>query len=148
MPVRLLAAALACAALGVSPALAGNCTLMLQSVGTLALSAEGARLGSEEAGGTSAVLSISSDGSSTLTVDAPTLSQYPAGFNPAGLTVEVAYRGSDVLSSAVQAYTASQTTVDVPNLISPVDLTINNRIVTTTGLAAGSYKTHTVVTCS
>ncbi len=143
---RPLAALLACT-IGAGPAYAGTCTLLVQGGGLMKLSVDGTVLGSEVAGGQPVVLRISSEGQSTLIVDAPVLSQSPSGFN-SGLDFEVAYHGSDVLSDIQQDYTGQQTMVDIPNLFDPVDITFENRITTATGMAAGTYQTQTVVTCS
>jgi hypothetical protein len=134
--------------LAASPARAGICTLIVATPGVLAMSSSGTQLGSEELGGVSAIMTVGSIGASTLTVDAPTVTQSPAGYNQGGQVVEVSYRGDGVLSSAVQAYTASQTQVAVPNLINAVTFTIDNRVTNSAGFPAGTYQTRTVVTCS
>lgn len=131
-----------------NPSAAGICTLLISTPGLLGLSPDGYRLGSEESGGLPAILTVTSIGSSTVTVDAPSLTGYPAGYNPSGLSLEVAYQGSGLIGGVSQGYTTSQTNFVVPNLISAVALTVNNRAVTSTGFAAGSYQTRTVVTCS
>lgn len=131
-----------------SPAAAGICTLTLGTGGALALSGDGTHLGSDQPGGIPAVITVASIGESTLTVSSPALIQYPAGFNPSALAFEVAYRGSGVLAGIDQPFTTSQTSIAIPNLISAVLLTIDNRITTASGLSAGTYQTRTVVTCS
>jgi hypothetical protein len=144
-----IAALAALAAIAVTtPSAAGICVLTLDTAGTLKLSGDGYRLGSQEAGGISGIVLIGSIGASTVTVSAPTLTQWPAGYNPAGLALEVAYRGTGVISSVNQGYTTGQTNFNVPNLINTVALTLDNRAVTATGFAAGTYQTRTVVTCS
>jgi hypothetical protein len=131
-----------------TPSTAGICVLTLDTTGVLKLSGDGYRLGSQEAGGVSGVVIIGSIGASTVTVGAPTLTQWPAGYSPAGLSLEVAYRGDGVINGVNQGYTTSQTNFGVPNLINTVALTIDNRAVTTTGFETGTYQTRTVVTCS
>jgi hypothetical protein len=131
-----------------TPSAAGICVLTLDTTGVLKLSGDGYRLGSQEAGGISGIVIIASIGSSTVTVGAPTLTQWPAGYNPAGLSLEVSYRGDGVISGVNQAYTTGQTNFNVPNLINAVALTIDNRAVTATGFKSGTYQTKTVVTCS
>lgn len=131
-----------------TPSAAGICVLTLDTSGALGLSGDGYRLGSQETGGASGIVLIGSIGSSTVTVSAPTLTQWPAGYNPAGLSLEVSYHGSGVISSVTQGYTTSQSNFNVPNLINTVALTLENRAVTATGFASGTYKTRTVVTCS
>lgn len=144
--IRLTAATVLFAALS-GPAAAGICILTLDTGGALALSSDGARLGSEEPSGRSAIIGVASIGSSTLTIAAPTLIQYPAGYNPVGLALEVSYR-STALGSVSQPYTTAQTSISVPNLANAVLLTVDNRVTTPTGFAAGTYQTRTIVTCS
>ena len=134
--------------LAVSPAEAGICSLVVLTPGTLALSGDGNQIGSEEAGGISATMSVGSIGASTMTVSAPTVIQSPPGHNAGSDLVEVAYQGSGVLSSTSQPYTAAQTQVSIPNLIGVEVFTIDNRVTNTTGFEAGTYQTRTVITCS
>jgi hypothetical protein len=135
-------------ALAAGPAQAGICTLLVLTPGTLALSPDGTRLGSTETGGIAATMTVTSIGSSTLTVGAPAVIQAPAGHATGSDLVEVAYVGAGLLAGANQSYTAAQTAVAVPNIVSAVVLTINNRITNMTGFKAGTYQTRTVVTCS
>ena len=134
--------------LAASPAQAGICALVVLTPGTLALSADGNRIGSEEAGAISATMTVGSIGASTMTVSAPTIIQSPPGHNTGGDLVEVAYRGAGVLASANQPYTSAQTTVPVPNMVGVVVVTFDNRVTNTSGFAPGTYQTRTVVTCS
>ena len=131
-----------------TPSEAGICVLTLDTTGVLKLSGDGFRLGSQETGGVSGIVLIGSIGASTVTVSAPTLTQWPAGYNPAGLSLQVAYSGTGVISAVNQGYTTSQTNFNVPNLINTVALTLDNRAVTATGFGSGTYQTKTVVTCS
>lgn len=143
-----VALVLAAFALGAAPAQAGCTLLLVLNTGTLARSADGTRLASDEPGGVAAVVNIVSLGSSTLTIAAPTLTQSPAGFNSGGSSVQVAYSGTGLLSAANQPYTTSQTSVTIPNIVSALPLTINNRINSPSGFTSGTYQTRTVVTCS
>ena len=142
----LTAALLATASAG-QPALA--CSIALTTPGTLKLSADGTRLGSQELGALPAALVVTSTSlfSSTLTVGAPTLSQYPGTFSSSNANVEVAYTGTG-LASFSQAYTTAQTSVTIPGILGTVLLTLNNRITTSTGFASGNYQSQTVLTCS
>ena len=147
--MQLKALAIAALLLGAaSPASAGICTLVVVNSGALGLSSDGAHLGSDENRGLAATVSVMSIGPSTLTVSAPSLTQYPGGYNPSDLALEVAYRGTGALASVSQPYTMTQTSVPVPNLLQEILLTLDNRITTPTGFAAGTYQTRTVVTCS
>lgn len=143
-----LAAASLLATLVTGPAEAGICTLVVLNSGTLGLSPTATILGSQEGGGAAAQMTIASVGSSTVTVGAPTLTQAPGGYNQSAQILEVSYAGSDVLSSVVHAYGNSSSSFGVPNLLSAVVLTVNNRIRNAAGFASGTYTTRTVVTCS
>ena len=131
-----------------SPARAGICTLIVTTPGVLALSANGTQMSSDQLGGTASLMTVASVGTSTLTVGAPTVTQSPGGYNQSGQVVEVSYQGAGLLSGANQSYTTGQTTVPVPNIVSAVVLTINNRVTNSAGFPNGTYQTRTVVTCS
>lgn len=135
--------------LAASPAHA-LCALVVLTPGTLEMSADGLRLGSEEPGAVSATITVGSVGPSTITVGAPTVTQTPPGHNIGGDLAEVAYQGTGLLSSLSQGYTSAQTQGSVPNLgIGAVEIvTIDNRITNASGFTAGTYQTRTVVTCS
>jgi hypothetical protein len=126
------------------------CALVVLTPGTLRLSADGVRLGSEEPGAVSATITVGSIGSSTLTVAPPTITQTPPGHSTSGDLAEVSYQGSGLLSSINQGYTSAQTQVTVQNLgIGAVEvMTFNNRITNMSGFASGTYQTRTVVTCT
>ena len=126
------------------------CALVVLTPGTLQMSADGLRLGSEEAGAVSATMTVGSIGPSTITVAAPTITQTPPGHNIGGDLVEVAYQGTGLLSSLSQGYTSAQTQGSIPNLgICAVEVvTIDNRITNTSCFTAVTYQTRTVVTCS
>lgn len=134
--------------LAAGPAEAGICTLVVLTPGTLAHSATGTRLGSEEAGGLPATMTVGSIGASTLTIGAPAIVQAPSGHPLGGDLVEIAYFGTGLLASANQPYTDGQTSVPVPNLTGVVAVTFNNRITNAGGFSSGTYQTRTVVTCS
>ena len=121
---------------------------MVQSNGTMVLSVDGHHLGSDVSGGHSAVLRVTSDEGYLLTIEAPTLTQSPPGFDAANLEAEVAFEGMGTATGISQAYSHSRSEIVLPDLTTPGDLTIDNRITTTTGLVPGVYQTQTVVTCS
>lgn len=135
--------------LAASPAQAGICALVVLTNGTLRLSGDGLRLGSEEPGAVSATMTVGSIGASTMTVSPPTLTQSPPGHTGSNL-VEVSYRGSGLLNAINQGYTSAQTQAPIQNLgIGAVEvITINNRVTNTSGFTSGSYETRTVITCS
>jgi hypothetical protein len=115
--------------------------------GTLALSVNGQRLGSEETGGTAATLTVLSIGSNTVTVGAPTRTASPAGYNATGETIEVAYTGQGALSAVSEPYGTASTDFDVTT--APLtNVIFNARINNANGFEAGTYGVRTVVTCS
>ena len=134
--------------LAANPAQAGICSLVVLTNGTLALSADGNRIGSQETGGLPATITVGSIGASTLTIAAPTVIQSPAGHNTGADLVEVAYQGVGLLASVSHAYTSAQTQAAIPNLIGVVAVTFNNRVTNSSGFGPGTYQTRTVVTCS
>lgn len=127
--------------------LASTCALALSTPGLLALNTDGTELGSEEVGGLPAVVTILSVGSHTVTVDAPTRTQSPGGYDATSEVIDVSYFGVGGLSAINQAYTSILTTFPVATLPLTV-LTMNNRITNPAGFVAGTYTTRTVVTCS
>ena len=127
--------------------LLSTCVLALSTPGLLALNTDGNELGSENLGGLPAVVTILSVGNHTVTVDAPTRTAAPGGYNATGESIAVSYFGAGGLSVINQAYTSSQTTFPVTTI--PLTLlTMNNRIQNTNGFVAGAYATRTIVTCS
>jgi hypothetical protein len=136
--------------LALSAALAGNparaqigssCTLSLSAPGTLTMAGTGTVLGSQESGGTAAVmLIVSSLGTHpTIVVTAPSVVG-PPGWAGTPIT----YVSYSTLSGAVQPYTSAQSTKPV-GLIDTV--TLNARVLNTSGFRAGSYTVTTTVTC-
>jgi hypothetical protein len=126
----------------------GVCSLALDTDGTLALSADGTILGSEETLGVPAAVLVLSIGSNTIDVAAPArISADPSGYDDTNETVEVSYGGLGGLAGVTQAYTEIATDFGVGNIALSV-LLVNNRIVNPDGFAAGTYTTRTVVTCS
>lgn len=118
-----------------------ECTLTLDTAGSLATSEDGTVLGSEEAGGIGATLALVAVGATpTLTFAAPTLDA-PAG--DSGSTVEVAYSST---GGASQDYTDQQTTSSESVLIDVY--TVHGKATNASGFAAGTYTITTVVTCA
>jgi hypothetical protein len=123
-----------------------TCTLVA-TPGLLGLSSDGETLGSEELGGLPAEVAIVSLGINTVTVEAPTRTGSPVGYNAAGEVVSVAYQGLVALGGISQNYTTSTTDFSVGILPLTV-VQVNNRIVNSNGFTQGTYQTTTVVTCS
>lgn len=130
-----------------SGTLSGVCTLALASPGTLALSVDGTKFGSEETGGVAASLTILSVGSNTVTFGAPTRTSAPGGYNATGETIEVSYVGLGGLSLINHAYGTTSSNFGVSSLPLTTVL-VNSRINNANGFAPGTYSTRTVVTCS
>jgi hypothetical protein len=127
--------------------LLGLCSVALTTPGILALSVDGTTFGSSEIGGLPAAVSILAVGSYTVTVNAPTRVNSPAGYDPTGEAVQVSYTGLAGLGLVNQGYTSSLSTFNIDTLPLSI-LVMNNRITNPTGFAAGTYETRTVVTCS
>jgi hypothetical protein len=156
--MRLFAATTLALLAGAMPAAAANvdftgtvtagCTIVASTNGTLGLNlTTGTTLGSEEAGGTPGSVTVLSIGGSTLTIDAPTrTSTAPGGYSVGTEIVEV-YTGASGLSGITQAYTSSQTTQPLGTIAASV-LTVNNRILNSSGFPAATYTTRTVITCA
>jgi hypothetical protein len=147
MPLLLLAGPACAVDVTFSGTLSGSCSLGLSVPGTLALSVDGQRLGSEETGGLAATLTVLSVGSNTITVEAPTRTAAPVGYNATGETIEVAYTGQGGLSAVSEPYSAAGS--DFPIATLPLtNLIFNARINNANGFDAGTYGVRTVVTCS
>lgn len=147
-PVLAAAVGAVLCCLASAPAHAGACVLAILGGGTLAMSTDGTRLGSQESGGASATLTVISVGSSTVQVAAPILTQSGSGYSTATQTLEISYGGTGLLAAVSQGYTSGPTSFPVPNLVSAVGVTFQNRITNSHGFPAGTYSTKTVVTCS
>lgn len=131
-----------------SATLANVCTLSVPTAGTLALSANGQTLGSEETGGIAATVSVLSIGASQLDFSAPTrTSAAPTGYNESSETVELSYLGAGGLSVANQAYTSGSSQVTL-STIPLSELVLNARILNPNSFADGNYTVRTVMTCS
>lgn len=122
-----------------------SCALSVSTAGTLALSADGTILGSEQTGGTSAVLTIVAVGSNQITVGTPTLTDSPAGYTSSGQRIEYSYAGLNGLSGVTSGGFTSTSKQFNATILST--LKVDNHIVNTTGFATGHYATTTVVTC-
>lgn len=136
---------------GAAPQQSLGCSLAITLGGTLKLSADGSRLGSDEPGGAGATLTIVNLGlgSANLQISAPMLVAQPSGFNAGGAVLEMAYAGGGLLAGRSRGYAPQPASFSVPALLSVATiLTVHNRINSSSGFAAGTYQTKTVVTCS
>ena len=120
---------------------ADTCTLAVPTPGTMTLSADGKTLGSDQALGIPATVTVISLGSNTVTLAAPTLTDSPGGYG-GGETVQMSYSGL-----ASHAYTTQQQTFSL-GILPITDLIINMQVINAAGFIQGTYKAKTVLTCS
>jgi hypothetical protein len=145
-----LTAAIATPALATDVSFQGTltsvCTLAVPTPGLLGLNANG-ELTSEPPAGLSAIVSVLSIGANRIVVDPPVWANPPPdGYDATGEDRLVSYLGAAGLSLANQAFTDTQTHVDVNSL--PVTaLTINAKVANPNGFVAGDYALKVVVTC-
>lgn len=143
---------IAAALLAAAPLPVAACGLALGTGGVLTLSGDGKTLGSDQLLGVPSTFTVTNgllDGAATITVSAPTVSAYPPGFNIGGAQASIAYDGAGLLGSVHQGYTTSQSSFQIPGLLSLlVVMTINSRISSPTGFNQGTYNTKTTITCS
>lgn len=141
--IGLVSAPVSAANVNLSANLVNSCTLTVGSSGTMTASASGTQIGSENAGGNSASMTMVAIGSlPTVTFAAPTLPTSPAGWN-ASHTMAIRYTST---GGANQAYTSSQTTSTASGLADT--FTVHGKVDSPAGFAAGNYTLTTVVTCS
>ncbi len=151
-PVNRLGASIVALAAMLAPLPGLACSISLPASGTLRNSMSNTVLGSQVNGNTPAtvtmVLPLLSGVS--VTVNAPTVIQSPAGYNPALETREVAYTAAVIglIQLANQGYTSSTTNFST-GLLGAVTLTmtVHNRVNNPNGFAPGTYTTRTIVTC-
>jgi hypothetical protein len=149
MQLRRAALAILLALAATGPAKAQLCALVLLGGGVLGLSQDGTILGSEEGIGHGATITVASVlGNHVVTVGAPTRVSSPPGYDPGPETVQVAYRGTGVLSSVVHPYGTGASQFAVNGVVAATLVNLHNRIVNPEGFAEGGYTTRTVVTCS
>lgn len=123
--------------------LVNSCTLSTGSPGVMTAAVNGQRIGSEETGGTAATLSVTVIGAlPSIGFSAPTLTTSPAGWS-ASPTLAVRYTS---VGGANQAYTSSASSYTMTALSDT--FTVNGRVDSAAGFAAGNYTLRTVATCS
>ncbi|HVY52639.1 MAG TPA: hypothetical protein VHA07_13905 [Devosia sp.] len=127
--------------------LSGVCTLAVPTPGLLGLNASG-ELTSEPPAGLSAIVTVLSIGSNQLTIDPPVwAAATPVGYDATGEDLLVSYLGVGGLSIANQAFTDTQTSVNI-NSLPLTALTVNAKVTNPNGFAAGNYALKVVVTCA
>jgi len=124
--------------------IASTCILAISTPGALAMSTTGTEIGSEQATGVAAVLSVTATaGAPTLSFTAPSMSLKPSGYSGTP-TVSLAYTSP---GGASQAYTNSSSNYTSTNPLGDT-VTLNAKAVDSNGFIAGAYRIQTTVTCS
>jgi hypothetical protein len=124
-----------------------GCTITLDTDGALAITADRQALTSELlSGGVPATVTVVATANTQLHVSAPVLTASGAGYNVGTQTLQVAYTGLFGLTLIDRAFGTAGGDHGILALI-PSILTINNRILNTSGFPAGTYRTQTTVTC-
>ena len=123
-----------------------SCTLAIGTPGAIGLSGTSNNLSSENAGGVTAIVNVTSIGANSVTVGAPSLSTTPGTYDSTGEAVQVKYTGTAGLSLVDQDYTATETsfgvdTIAISTLLVDVQATNDN------GFDEGDYTIATTVTC-
>lgn len=118
-----------------------SCVLSVTTPGLLTTSNAGTTLGSEEAGGVNAIMSVIATGSTpTITFAAPTLTGPSA--STADATKEV---GFNAQSGTSQGYAPSPLSYPLSRLTDTV--TVKGRVTNPNGFVSGTYGLSMVVTC-
>lgn len=123
---------------------ADTCSLALATPGVLSLSGAGTVLATNQGGlAVPATVTIVSIGTNTVSLSAPQLLTYPAGYTPGSETLEIAYTG---LASHPLF---STTGLDfVLGLLPLSNLLVDLKITNPAGFKQGIYTAKTVLTCS
>jgi hypothetical protein len=106
-------------------------------------------LGSDQSGGVPVSLTITSTGTNTITVGAPTLTSQPVGYSTSGQSLQIGYVGTGGLSIVNRPIAAGSSSFPAGILgITVSTILINARIVNANGFAQGDYQLTSVITCS
>lgn len=126
-----------------SATLANSCILSIGTSGLMTANSAGTQIGSENAGGAPATLTVTAIGlSPNVTFAAPSLSASPAGWS-ASPTLAIRYTSLD---GAAQAYTSGQSSFTITGVSDT--FTVHGKVDSAAGFAAGAYTLTTVATCS
>jgi hypothetical protein len=120
-----------------------TCTIAIATPGVMMLSGDGTILGSDQALGVPATVTVLSIGSNNIALSVPTLETYPAGYTPGGETVEMNYTGL----ASHPVFTTLGLNFDI-GLLSLSELFVNLKVTDAGGFAQGTYTAKTVLTCS
>ena len=120
-----------------------TCTIAVATPGIMMLSSDGTILGSDQALGVPATVTVISIGSNHIALSPPVLETYPAGYVPGGETLEINTTG--LASNPV--FTSLGIDFDV-GLLSLSSLFVNMKVTDPAGFMQGTYTAKTVLTCS
>jgi hypothetical protein len=150
--MRIVAASLFILALMAGPAFATDvvftgevgdtCTLAVPTPGTMKLSSDGKTLGSDQLLGIPATATVVSLGGNTVTLSAPTLTDWPQGY-AGGETVQMKFSGL----ASQPTYSGAPATIPL-GILPLTDLIIDMQVTNPAGFLQGTYKAKTVLTCS
>ena len=120
-----------------------TCTIAVATPGVMMLSGDGTILGSTQALGIPATVTVISIGSNNIALSPPVLETYPGGYTPGGETVEMNTTG--LASNPV--FTSLGIDFDI-GLLSLTSLFVNMQVTDPAGFTQGTYTAKTVLTCS
>ena len=120
-----------------------TCTIAVATPGVMMLSGDGTILGSPQALGVPATVTVISIGSNNIALSPPTLEAYPGGYTPGGETVEMNYTGL----ASHPVFTTLGLNFDI-GLLSLSELFVNMKVTDPAGFVQGTYTAKTVLTCS
>ena len=120
-----------------------TCTIAVATPGVMMLSGAGTILGSDQALGVPATVTVISIGSNNIALSAPTLVTHPAGYTPGGETVAMNYTGL----ASHPVFSSVGLNFDI-GLLSLTSLFVNLKVTDPAGFTQGTYTAKTVLTCS
>ena len=116
-----------------------TCTIAVATPGVMMLSGDGTILGSTQALGVPATVTVISIGSNNIALSPPTLETYPGGYTPGEMNT------TGLASNPV--FTSLGIDFDI-GLLSLTSLFVNMQVTDPGGFAQGTYTAKTVLTCS
>lgn len=119
----------------------GSCTLTLTTSGKLTLAGDGMTMSSQNTGGLSAIMAVVSLNLTPQLIFSPLTIMGPTGWAGSPVT----YQSLKTLSGTTIPFTSSGFTVNVAPVADT--LTIDARVVNTSGFKAGSYNASSTITC-
>ena len=120
-----------------------TCTVTVATPGVMVMSTDGTILGSDQPLGVPATVTVLSIGSNNVSLSAPTLVSYPAGYTPGGETLQI--NSSGLFSNPL--FTSLGLNFAV-GLLPVTNLLVNLKVTNPSGFKQGLYTAKTVLTCS